>query len=66
MAGLRLFRIGALEYEPILGEKRVLSLHIPSDASLELEACRSSHEEARAFFTAQFPAYARAPVMCSS
>ena len=66
MACLRLFRIGALEYELLSGEKCALSLHIPSDASLELEACRSSHEEARAFFTAHFPAYARAPVMCSS
>ena len=63
---LRLFRIGALEYEPIWGEKRALSLHIPSDASLDPEACRSSHEAARAFFAAHFPACARAPVVCSS
>ena len=63
---LRLFRIGALEYELLSGEKRALSLHIPSDASLELEACRFSHEAARAFFAAHFPACARAPVMCSS
>ena len=63
---LRLFRIGALEYELLSGEKRALSLHIPSDASLDLEACRSSHEAARAFFAAHFPAYARAPVVCSS
>ena len=63
---LRLFRIGALEYELIFGEKRALSLHIPSDASLDPEACRFSHEAARAFFAAHFPACARAPVMCSS
>lgn len=63
---LRLFRIGALEYELISGEKRALSLHIPSDASLDPEACRSSHGEARAFFAAHFPAYARAPVVCGS
>lgn len=65
-ACLRLFRIGALEYELLSGEKRALSLHIPSDASLDPEACRFSHEAARAFFAAHFPACARAPVMCSS
>ena len=63
---LRLFRIGALEYELLSGEKRALSLHIPSDASLDLKACRSSHEAARTFFAAYFPAYARAPVVCGS
>ena len=63
---LRLFRIGALEYELLSGERCALSLHIPSDASLDPEACRSSHEAARAFFAAHFPAYARAPVVCSS
>lgn len=63
---LRLFRIGALEYELISGEKRALSLHIPSDASLDPEACRSSHEKARAFFAAHFPVYQRAPVVCES
>lgn len=63
---LRIFRIGTLEYELLSGEKRALSLHIPSDASLDLKACRSSHEAARTFFAAYFPAYARAPVVCSS
>lgn len=63
---LRLFRIGALEYELISGEKRALSLHIPSDASLDLEACRSSREEARAFFAAHFSICRQAPVVCES
>lgn len=63
---LRLFRIGALEYELISGEKHALSLHIPSDASLDPEVCRSSHETARAFFAAHFSAYQRAPVVCES
>lgn len=66
MACLRLFRIGALEYELLSGEQRALSLHIPSDASLDPESCRSSHDKARAFFAAHFPAYARAPVVCES
>ena len=66
MTCLRLFRFGALEYELLSGEKRALSLHIPSDASLDLKTCRSSHEAARAFFAAHFPACARAPVVCSS
>ena len=65
-ACLRLFRIGALEYELLSGEQRALSLHIPSDASLDPEACRSSHDKARAFFAAHFPVCARAPVVCSS
>ena len=63
---LRLFRIGALEYELLSGERCALSLYIPSDASLDPEACRSSHERARAFFAAHFPAYQRAPVVCES
>ena len=66
MACLRLFRIGALEYELLSGEQRALSLHIPSDASLDPESCRSSHDKARAFFAVHFPASARAPVVCSS
>mgnify|MGYP001624423359 FL=1 len=60
---LRLFRIGALEYEL---EKGRVSLHIPSDGSLQKEAVRDSLHGARAFLRTYFPAYGEAPFWCSS
>lgn len=63
MACLRLFRIGALEYEL---EKGRVSLHIPSDGSLQKEAVRDSLHGARVFLGTYFPAYGEAPFWCSS
>ena len=60
---LRLFRIGALEYEL---EKGRVSLHIPSDGSLQKEAVRDSLHGARVFLGTYFPAYGEAPFWCSS
>lgn len=60
---LRLFRIGALEYEL---EKGRVSLHIPSDGNLQKEAVRDSLHGARAFLRTYFPAYGEAPFGCSS
>lgn len=60
---LRLFRIGALEYEL---EKGRVSLHIPSDGNLQKEAVRDSLHGARAFLRTYFPAYGEAPFWCSS
>lgn len=62
-----LFRIGQLEYE-LLTEKgeNLISLHIPSDASLETKALRASYKQARSFFRTFFPAWAESPMVCES
>lgn len=61
---LLLFRIGELEYEKT--DKGEISIHIPSDADLSPEKCRSSIEEAKCFFTVYDPAYGEAPYTCTS
>jgi len=62
-----LFRIGELEYELIRQEGRpVISLHIPSDARLELPALRASWEKAGEILGRAFPEYAGAPMYCHS
>lgn len=63
----KLLRIGQLEYEFVTynGEKAI-SLHIPSDASLELSGLRASYMQARALITQGFPDYADVPMICHS
>ena len=62
-----LFRIGELEYELIRQNGRpVLSLHIPSDARMELPLLRSSVLQARQTLGAAFPDWAEAPIYCES
>ena len=64
---LRLFRIGALEYE--LGEKEAdkwISIHIPSDADLSDRAVDESLSGARAFLKKYFPEYEGAQFHCHS
>lgn len=63
----RLFRIGSLEYELIRQDGRpVISLHIPSDARLELPALRASWEKARDLLDRTFPTYAGVEMYCHS
>ena len=63
----RLFRIGALEYELTEeDENKILSLHIPSDVTLDPEPLNNSLAEARAFMKAFFPAYENAEMICES
>lgn len=63
----KLLRIGELEYERIRQEGRpVISLHIPSDARLDLAALRASWERARALLDRAFPEYAGAEMYCHS
>ena len=63
----RLFRIGQLEYELTLERgQKVVSLHIPSDASLSLPGLRKSWEEARKLLLERFPDYAEGPWICGS
>lgn len=63
----KLFRIGELEYELIRQEGRpVISLHIPSDARLDIPALRASWEQAREVLDRAFPEYAGAEMYCHS
>lgn len=64
---LQLFRIGELEYELVdeEGEKYV-SIHIPSDANLDLAALCQSYEKACDFLKRYFPAFAGVGMCCES
>lgn len=61
---LREFRLGALEFE-LLEDGRV-AVHIPAKCDLSDGAVDSAFAAARAFLSAQFPAYENAPFVCSS
>lgn len=63
---LKLFRLGALEYELCEEGGREVSLHIPSGCDLSEEAVDASLCAAEAFLTAHFPAYLGAPFVCTS
>jgi hypothetical protein len=61
------FRIGVLEYEMFEEEgKKLINVHIPSDADLGLESVRQSVHDARAFFAKYFPEYSEADYVCDS
>lgn len=61
------FRIGDLEYEMMLQDNRkVISVHIPSDANMESESLRKSYLEAREFFTKYYPEFAKTDMICGS
>lgn len=64
---LTLFRLGALEYELcVVGEKKFVSIHIPSDADLSDEAVDASLAQARAFLKNFFPDYIEGEFECES
>lgn len=64
---LKEFRIGELEYEMIEeGEKRQVSIHIPSDAVLEKQALTASYEDAKKFLKDYYPEYENAEFVCDS
>lgn len=61
------FRIGELEYERMVQDgKNVISVHIPSDASLAKPDLRKSYVEARTFFETFYPDFAKADMVCGS
>lgn len=61
------FRLGDMEYEMEVSDGHpVINLHIPSDASLTPENCRSSLLEAKSFFQEFFPQYNSEAFTCSS
>lgn len=62
--GLKLFRIGELEYE--LLEPKAVSVHIPSDARLSEEKVGDSYREAERFLKNYFPEYADKDFVCES
>lgn len=62
-----LFRIGVLEYELLTEKgKKVVSLHIPSDADLSLPLLQQSYREAKALIDNAFPEYRDVPYVCGS
>lgn len=64
---MKLFRIGELEYEMDMQEgKRIISIHIPSDAVLTTEHCRASYEQAGQFFAEFYPQWKDLPYGCNS
>ncbi len=67
---LKLFRLGRLQFEPILLEHdmegrertvkagtKVLNVHIPSGEPLRMEACKDSFEKAEDFFGEEYQVY---------
>lgn len=64
---MRLFRIGALEYELCETEgKKEISIHIPSDADLKEKSVEKSIEESEKFFENYYPEYKGAEYHCTS
>ena len=64
---LCLFRLGELEYESGEWEgKKLLSIHIPSDADLSPEKITTSLSFAKEFFDSHYPEYAGAKFACYS
>lgn len=69
---MKLFRIGALEYELVKRKtsaskaSKEIHIHIPSDASLQKEACTASLQAAGEFMKTYYPDYENAPYLCHS
>ena len=65
--GMQLFRIGALEYELYYVDgKKVISMHIPSDADICEENCTRSLCQAHAFMERFFVDYQSVDYVCDS
>ena len=60
---LRIFRVGALEYE-FSKEPFSLRIHIPSDADFSPDSVRASIRGYRAFVKEFFPEFEAAPITC--
>lgn len=64
---MRLFRIGALEYEFAEHEREnAVAIHIPSDADLSWKAVEDSLEQAGQFFRTHYPDYEYRRYTCHS
>ena len=61
------FRISDLEYEMTMQEgKKLISIHIPSDANMTSSNLRKSYLDARDFFADYYPEFAKADMICGS
>lgn len=64
---MTIFRIGELEYEMKIEEgKKLISVHIPSDANLHIDKVIASIRESFVFFEKYYPDYINAPYRCRS
>ncbi len=64
---MQLFRIGELEYELAEeGRKRMISIHIPSDARMTPQECQTSYEQAKVFFEKFYPEWSGEAYGCNS
>ena len=65
--GMKLFRIGELEYELTYeANEKVISVHIPSNARLSIINCRESYEESQKFIRTHYPEYKDSKYICDS
>lgn len=61
------FRIGELEYEmTIQDNKKLISIHIPSDVNMTSSNLRKSYLDARDFFANYYPEFAKVDMICGS
>lgn len=64
---LYLFRIGELEYERVVENgRKIIHIHIPSDADMTQEKLKVSYDAAKRFFGQYYPDYAGCDFHCSS
>lgn len=65
--GMKLFRIGELEYELTYeDEEKVTSIHIPSNARLTSENCKISYVDSQKFIETYYPDYKESRYICQS
>jgi hypothetical protein len=61
------YRIGELEYEmTIQDDKKLISMHIPSDVNMNRVNLRKSYLDACDFFEKYYPEFAKAEMVCGS
>jgi hypothetical protein len=65
--GMKLFRIGTLEYEmAALDGQPAVSVHIPSGCPLDAVSRKESYQAAGEFFRTYYPDFAQVPYICDS
>ena len=65
--GMKLFRIGELEYELTTeSDEKVISVHIPSNARLTIINCRKSYVDSQKFIRTYYPEYKESRYICHS
>lgn len=72
--GMRLFRLGTLEFELVEGTDvpagiegdKAVNVHIPSDADLGADTCDASLKREERFMARFFPTFCEVPVICES